>query len=96
MVTEDTVAVNPALVAPDGTVTVPGTATAASLLARLTTKPLPDAAVVSVTVQASVPDPIMDALVQESALNAAGTGVPVPLRPITAVPLVGELLEMVS
>jgi hypothetical protein len=35
-------------------------------------------------------------LPQESALNAAGATVPVPLRPITAVPLVEELLMMVS
>jgi hypothetical protein len=41
----------------------------------------------------------MDALLQESALNAgetAAAAVPVPLRAISAVPLVGELLVMVS
>jgi hypothetical protein len=40
----------------------------------------------------------MVALLQESALNAAvlGAAVPVPLRGITAVLFVDELLEMVS
>ena len=97
--TDDTVAVNVALVALAGTVTVAGTVTAVLLLARLTTRPLLAAATFSVTVQASVPDPVMDELLQESALNAAvpaGAAVPVPLSPITAVALVEELLVMVS
>jgi hypothetical protein len=81
VVTEDTVAVNPALVAFAGTNTAAGTATAALLLVRPTlTPPLP-AAGLSVTVQASLPDPVIDALLQESALNAADTPVPVSVVP---------------
>jgi hypothetical protein len=38
----------------------------------------------------------MDPLLQESALNSVGVEVPVPLRTITAVPLVEELLLMLS
>jgi len=68
-VTDDALAVNPTLVASDGTVTVVGTLTAALLLARLTLKPPLPAAAVSVTVQPSLPDPVMDPLLQESALN---------------------------
>lgn len=99
MVTDKTVAVKAALVAFAGTVTVAGTVTAALLLDRLILRPPLGAAALSVTVQASVPDPVMDALLQESALSAAETpvaAVPVPLRAITAVPLAGELLVMVS
>jgi hypothetical protein len=95
-VTDDTLAVNPALVAFAETVTVAGTVTAVLLLARLTLRPPLAAAEVSVTVQLSLPDPVIEALLQVSALNAAGTGVPVPLRLITAVPLVQELLWIVS
>jgi hypothetical protein len=80
-----------------GTVTLTGTVTAVLLLDRLTTSPPLAAAAFSVTVQASVPDPVMDALLQESALSAAGgvSAVPVPLRLITAAPLVEELLMTV-
>jgi hypothetical protein len=96
VVTEDTVAVNPALVALAGTTTVAGTVTAALLLARVTLKPPLPATVVSVTVHASLPDPVMDALLHDNALNAAGTAVPVPVRLTTAVPLVDELLWIVT
>src|SRR3984885_10030942 len=51
VVTEDTVAVNPALVALAGTTTVAGTVTAALLLARATLKPPLPAGPLSVTVQ---------------------------------------------
>ena len=96
VVTDDTVAVNPALVALAGTTTVAGTVTEALLLVRPTlTPPLP-AAELSVTVQVSLPAPVMDALLQDSPLNTPGTAVPVPVRPITAVPLVDELLWTVS
>jgi hypothetical protein len=90
------VAVKPALAAPAGTVTVAGTATAALLLDKLTTKPPVAAAALSVTVQASVPNPVREELAQESAVRGAGRAVPVPLRLISAVALVEELLEMVS
>ena len=43
-----------------------------------------------------MPAPVTAPLLQESRFNAAGGGVPVPLRLITAVPLVVELLAMVS
>lgn len=93
---DETVAVKLALAALAGTVTVAGTTTAALLLDRPTASPpLPDGEV-SVTVQASVPGPVIDALLQVSALNAPATVVPVPLRLIAAVGLVEELLETVS
>ena len=94
--TDDTVAVKPALVALAGTTTVAGTVTDALLLVTDTLKPPLPAGPLRVTVQASVPAPVIDALLQDSALNPAATAVPVPVRPITAVPLVDELLEMVS
>jgi hypothetical protein len=69
--TEDTVAENVALVALAGTVTVAGTLTAALLLDSFTLSPPLGAAAVSVTEHASVPDPVMDALLQEIDFNAA-------------------------
>jgi hypothetical protein len=94
--TDATVAVKPPLLVLAGTTTVAGTVTAALLLAKATLKPPLPAAALNVTVHASVPAPANDALVQESALSAAGTAVPVPVRPTTAVPLVDELLWIVS
>ena len=98
MATEATVAVNPALAVPAGTVTVLGTVTAELLLDRLTVNPPLVAAAVSVTVQASVPAPVMAPLLQDSALNAAEPVpvVPVPLKLITGVPDVEELLAIVN
>jgi hypothetical protein len=92
------VAVNSALVAPAGTVTVLDTVTAELLVDRFTSSPPLGAATVSVTMHASVPDPDMVLLLQYSALNAAEPVpvVPVPLRLITGVPAVEELLAMVS
>ena len=96
VVTDVTVAVNPALVALAGTTTVAGTVTAVLLLVRPTlTPPLP-AAELSVTVQLSLPAPVSEALLQVKELNVPETAVPVPLSPITAVPLVDELLWIVS
>jgi hypothetical protein len=67
------------------------------LLDRLTLSPPLGAAALNVTVQASDPDPVMDVLLQERALNAAVVApVPVPLNPIVAVGLVAELLAMVN
>jgi hypothetical protein len=77
------VTVNAALTAPDATVTAPGTLTVALLLAKYTTSPSLGAPVVSVTVQVSLSPPVMDALLQESPLNAADESeeaVPVPPR----------------
>jgi hypothetical protein len=94
--TDDTVAVNPALLALAGTTTVAGTTTAALLLATDTLKPPLPAGPLNVTVHASLPEPVIDALLQDSALKVAATAVPVPVRPITVVPLVEEVLWMVS
>jgi hypothetical protein len=93
--TETTVAANVARDAPDGTVNAAGTVTAELLLDRIIVKPPVEAAAVKFTVQASEPAPVIDALLQESELNAAGAGVPVPLRLTTAVPLVEESLAIV-
>jgi hypothetical protein len=94
--TGDTAAVNAVLVALAGTVAVAGTETAALLLDRLTFRPPVGAAEVSVTVQESVPDPVMEPLLQARPLNAAGGAVPVPLKPMTEVGPVEELLLTVS
>jgi len=95
-VTAVTIAVNPALVALAGTVTDDGTETAESLLERLTmTPPLP-AAELSVTVQLSVPAPVMEPWVHAIALSelVGGVDVPVPLRLTRAVGFDAEVLEM--
>jgi hypothetical protein len=94
--TGETVAVNEALVAFAGTVTVVGTATAALLLDKLTHSPPPGAAAFSVTVQASVPAPVIDPLPHDTALNAAAPTDPVPLRLIASeVPLRPLLLLVI-
>jgi hypothetical protein len=96
VVTDETVAVNAALVALAGTVTVAGTVTAALLLERLTLSPPLGAAALSATVQASVPAPVMDALPQETALSAADVAaVPVPLKLTNTVGLVQLLLLVI-
>jgi hypothetical protein len=97
--TGDTVTLNPALVWPAGTVTVAGTVTAVLLLDKLTLNPPLGAAAVSVTVQPSVSGPVMVPALQETALNDAvsvSAAIPVPLRPIAAVPPVDELLVTIS
>jgi hypothetical protein len=96
VVTEDTVAVNPAVVAFAGITTVAGTVTAALLLVRPTLKPPLPAAALSVTVQVSLPEPVIDPLLQDNPLNAPDPAAPVPVRLITAVPLVDELLWIVT
>jgi hypothetical protein len=92
VVTELMVAEKVTLVALAGTVTAAGRVTAASLLERLTLCPPLPAAVLRVTVQASVPAPVIEALVQESAFNVAGAAAPVPLRLIVPDDLGVELL----
>jgi hypothetical protein len=98
VVTEAMVAEKATLVALAGTVTVAGRVTAGLLLERLTLSPPLPAAELRVTVQASVPDPVIETLVQESALGVPGAAVPVPvpLRLITAIESVEELLVRVS
>jgi hypothetical protein len=90
--TADTVAVKVALVAPAATVTEAGTVTAVALLASVTTCPLLPAAAPTVTVQESVPTPVIDAFEQLSELGATvsvvGAGVvtgevPLPLLATT-------------
>jgi hypothetical protein len=78
--TGEVFAVKLALVAPAPTVTEPGTVTNELLLATLTANPPLAAAAFNVTVQLSVPEPVIDELAQLSPLN---TGTPVPLRPTT-------------
>lgn len=67
-----------ALVVPEATVTDAGTVTAVELLARLTADPLLSAAVFRLTVQTSVPDPVMEPWVHDSPLTIA---TPSPDRP---------------
>ena len=93
VLTEETVAVKVAVVAPAATVTEVGTVTAELLLARLTAKPPVGAAAFRVTVQLSVPDPVNEPLVQLSPLS---TGTPVPLRVTTVEVPPEELLVRVS
>jgi hypothetical protein len=75
VLTAETVAVKLVLVAPAGTVTAAGTATAESLLARFTVKVLLGAAL-SVTVHASVPVPVIDELLHERVAGVTATGLP--------------------
>jgi len=70
VVTDDTVAANPALVAPAGTSTEAGTARAALLLLSATVRPPDGAAAVSETVQRSLPVPLIDPLAQFSPASA--------------------------
>jgi hypothetical protein len=93
VLTEETVAVKPALDAPAATVTVAGTVTAELLLARLTANPPVGAAAFNVTVQLSVPVVVIAEFVQ---VNPASTGTAVPLRPTTVDVPVDELLVNVS
>lgn len=77
-------AVNPALEAPPATVTDAGTVTTLLLLVRLTTVAFV-ADEDSITVHASVPAPVSDALLHETALTAADAGdapCPVPVNGI--------------
>jgi hypothetical protein len=93
VLTAVTVAVKPALVAPAATVTDAGTVTLELLLPRLTAKPPVAAAAFSVTVQLSVPAPVIEPLAQ---VNPVSTGTPVPLRLTTVDVPVDELLVSVS
>lgn len=81
------------MVAPEATITEPGTVTAELLLARLTANPPLAAATFSVTVQLSVPAAAIDALVQVKPLK---TGTLLPVRLITVEVPLEELLVKVS
>ena len=91
--TADTVAANVALVAPPATITWAGTVTAGLLLARLMAKPPLAAATFSVTVQLSLPAPVIDVFTQ---LRPVSTGTPVPLNATAVEDPVDELLLNVS
>ena len=93
VLTAETVAVNVEVVEPDRTVTDDGTVTAALLLEMPTVKPPLAAAAFTVTEQESVPAPVMDKLVHESAVS---TGTPVPLREIAVEVPVDESLTSVN
>ena len=67
--TAETVAEKLPVVEPAATVTDAGTVTAELLLARFTVNPPVAAAGFKVTVQASVPEPVMEEFVQETAIS---------------------------
>ena len=92
VVTLAIVAVNDALIAPDGTVTLEGTETVEVLLERETTKPDEAAAPLRFTRQESVPAPVIDC---ELHASPPRTGTPVPLTLIVVEPC-AELLERVT
>jgi hypothetical protein len=93
VLTDKTVAVKMAVVAPAATVTEAGTVTAELLLARPTANPPLAAATFSVTVQLSVPALVIDPLVHVNPLNR---GIPNPLRLTTVDVPFDELLVKVS
>jgi hypothetical protein len=83
VLTAVTLAENAALIAPELTVTVLGTVTAASSLLTAITTPPSGAAELSATVHVSGPDPVSALLEHERELSVdGGGGVPVPLNPI--------------
>jgi len=94
--TEDTVAVKLAVVAPAAMVSLAGTATAELLLDTLTLNPPLGAAALTANAQLSVPAPVNDELVQ---LRLVKVGVlaesPVPLRSTTIFSSVEALLVIV-
>jgi hypothetical protein len=95
--TEETVALNAALVARAATITVPGTVTEALLLARLAVIPAAGAAPLSVTVQLSVAGPISEPLAQLKELKVGVlVAVPIPLRPTTVIPPLEALLVIAN
>ena len=87
------VAVKLAVVAPAATVTDDGAVNDVSLLDTVTAWPPVAAAAFSVTVQVSVPAPVIEPLAQVRPLN---TGCPVALRVIVDVVPVDELLVSVT
>jgi hypothetical protein len=91
--TDDAVTVKLAVIAPAATLTAAGSVTAVFVLDRLTICPPLGAGAFRITLQASVPDPVIDPLLQETALR---TVIPVPLSPTTAVGLAEELLVTVN
>jgi len=76
--THVTVAANLALEALAGTTSEAGTLKDVSVLASWTARPPLPAAAVRVTVQVSVADPVMEELLQETALNSGATAPRIP------------------
>jgi hypothetical protein len=97
VVTDVAAAVKLALADPCGICTADGTVTAAALLARFTVNPPLGATLLSVTVQASVPDPVNEpvAQVNEFSVGKIET-VPEPLKPMASVPPPAALLAKVK
>jgi hypothetical protein len=93
LLTEATLAVNDALVVVAGTVIELGTVTMLLLLERLTLWPPVGAEPDKLTVHVSASAPVMEVLLQDTALTVGVTVVPVPLRLTVAV---GALLEIVN
>ena len=92
VVTEAIVALKPMLEAPAGTVTEAGTVTAVFELDRLTARPPVPAAADRLTVQASVPAPVIEFWLQLRLLRTPGAARPMPLR-VTEAEL-GEALSV--
>lgn len=95
-VTVATVAVKAAPVAPAGTAKVVGTATEELVLDKLMVAPPLGAGPPRVTVQASEPAPVMDALVHDRPLRGMAPIAPSPLRLTTVVLFVWALLTTVN
>ena len=81
------------LEAPAGTVTEAGVVTEVLLLDKAIVKPPVAAAAFSVTVQLSVPAPVIELVAQ---LSAVSTGRPVPVNPMVEIVPVDELLLMAN
>lgn len=93
LVTEAAFATNVAVDAPAGTETLAGTVTELLLLAREALRPPAGAGPDKLTVHVSASDPVIEVLLQDTALTVGVIVVPVPLRLTAAV---GALLEMVN
>jgi hypothetical protein len=79
VLTDATAAVKLAVVDPACTVTELGTVTAESLLAKLKLKPPLEAAAFSITVQPSLPAPVIDPIVHVRPLNSGTSVLPWPI-----------------
>lgn len=92
--TDDTLAVNLALGAFAGNITVAGTVTAALLLARLTARPPAGAAPVRLTVQGSDSAPVIEALVHDTLPTESAATLAADM--LTSTMPCEELLKIVS
>jgi hypothetical protein len=92
----ETEAVKLAVVAFAATDIEAGTVTVGSLLERFTVNPPLGAALLSVTVHASVPAPVIDPLTHLNPVNVGAAALPVPLNATTVCGPVEELLAIVT